>query len=255
MSKSWVSTLVLSLAIGFNVTIVNAQILDGGETKNTKPPTAMDYLKAVKAAEQKEKLSPADAAAATIVEKDANSDTTKKKPKVTYEQDSTTGAKTLKDLNPKLVDGQIKVNPPALPNTTDGSKRGNTAFIRVLEKDEKPNPKEDLRLIFIYYDQFKITRSFSGGLGCDVKFAVMTNLDERLTNLSVKLVWPGISTSVSFSNVNPSIENYFTYALFGDGCYTMDKVPNIVVNRCRVKGLTQQQCAAKIRWLSKSIKK
>ena len=31
----------------------------------------------------------------------------------------------------------------------------------------------------------------------------------------------------------------------------MDRIPNIIVNRCRVKGLSQQDCAAKIRWLRK----
>ena len=77
-------------------------------------------------------------------------------------------------------------------------------------------------------------------------------MDQRLVNLSVKLVWPDMTTNLSFDNVNPNIETYLDYALFGQGCYKMDKIPNIVVNRCRAKGMSQEECAGKIRWLTKS---
>ena len=37
----------------------------------------------------------------------------------------------------------------------------------------------------------------------------------------------------------------------GEGCYSMDKIPNIVVNRCRVSKMSARDCASKIRWLRK----
>ena len=108
--------------------------------------------------------------------------------------------------------------------TTDGSKRG-------------------------YVSMNAVDRSIGGQSTCDVRFFVNTNLNSRLINLDVKLVWPGMTTNLSFVDVPPNSPTYFDYALVGDGCYTMDKMPNIVVNRCRVKGMSSAECASKITWL------
>jgi len=59
-----------------------------------------------------------------------------------------------------------------------------------------------------------------------------------------------MTTTLSFANVAPNTPTAYNYTLMGDGCYTMDKMPNIIVNRCRVKGLSSAQCADKIVWLS-----
>lgn len=161
---------------------------------------------------------------------------------------------TLQELDAKIVNGSIQMNPPALRPTVDGSERGDAGLIRVLKKGEKRNPNEDDRFIFLYYSNFRMTKNYSTGTGCNVRFTLLSNLDRRLNNLSVKLVWPDLTTSISFSDVEPNINTYFDYALFGKGCYNMDKIPNIVVNRCRVKGMTQEECSRRIRWLSHSKK-
>lgn len=129
--------------------------------------------------------------------------------------------------------------------TADGSQRGQVA---IYEVDEYGRPQEVSR-IFLYYDNFRIFRSVSGTTSCDVRFLINTTLDRRLISLDAKLVWPGITTMVSFINVDPNTPTYFNYTLLGEGCYTLDKMPNIVVNRCRVKGLSSAECAAKITWL------
>ncbi len=150
-----------------------------------------------------------------------------------------------KQLNPRIKDGSLVVNPVDLGKTDDGSERGTVAFISPDSKDDEDSA------IFLYYSDFKITRTAVAGIGCRVRFHVVNGLNSRISNVSVKLVWPGLNTPVSFNNINPNTENYFDYALFGDGCYQMDKIPNIVVNRCRVKGMTQEACANRIRWLTK----
>ena len=129
--------------------------------------------------------------------------------------------------------------------TADGSKRGNAAVYEVDDKGRRIKNSN----IFMYYQNFKISRSLGGNVSCDVRFFILTNLDRRLVNLDTKLVWPGLTTAVSFSNIEPNTPTYMDYTLLGDGCYTMDKLPNIVVNRCRVRGLTPQECANKIIWL------
>lgn len=155
--------------------------------------------------------------------------------------------KRLKEkLNPRIEDGNLVLNPIDLGKTGDGSPRGTAAFISTDSEDGAEDGN-----IFFYYSNFQIMRTAATGLGCRVRFHILNGLNSRVSNVSIKLVWPGINTPLSFNNVNPNTENYFDYALFGDGCYQMDKIPNIVVNRCRVKGMSQEACANRIRWLTK----
>lgn len=128
-------------------------------------------------------------------------------------------------------------------------KRGYSAMNQVVGKGEK-QPEDD-RLIFLFYKDFNISKTMSGLVMCDVKFIILTTLDSKVSNISFRLKWPSIETSLSFNDIEPNVETYFNYTLVGDGCYSMDKIPNVIVNRCRAKGLSQRECANKIRWLKK----
>lgn len=112
------------------------------------------------------------------------------------------------------------------------------------------NEDDDEELIMLYMKNFNVYRSPSGRTRCSMRFIVLTTLPDRLSNISYRLKWPKMETTISFNDVEPSVENYYDYSLLGDGCYNMASQPNIVVNRCRAKGLTQQACAMKIRWIT-----
>ena len=143
-----------------------------------------------------------------------------------------------------IPEGELyKLNSPTL----DGSVRGGQAFVEV---DDKGRMKKVTK-IFLFYDNFKITNYLSGMVSCDVRFNILSNLDQKINQLDVKLVWPGLTTTLSYSNVQPNTQTYYNYSLLGEGCYNMDKSPNIIVNRCRVKGMTASECANKLIWLSK----
>ena len=104
--------------------------------------------------------------------------------------------------------------------------------------------------IMLYMRNFKISRNINGIPNCNMRFYVLSTLSEKITNISYRLKWPNIETALSFDNVKPNTAMYFDYSLLGNGCYNMDKAPNIVVNRCRVKGISQQECANAIEWLN-----
>lgn len=112
--------------------------------------------------------------------------------------------------------------------------------------------KQDEELIMMYMKDFKIYRSPSGQTRCSVQFAIVTTLPVKLSNISYRLQWPKMDTVLSFSNVEPQVENHFNYSLLGDGCYSMDRSPNIVINRCRAKGMSQRTCAGKVRWITRA---
>lgn len=131
--------------------------------------------------------------------------------------------------------------------TVDGSKRGGQAFVQV---DEQGRMKK-VSNIFLYYDNFEMSSMIAGTATCNVRFNILSNLDQKINRLDVKLVWPGLTTTLSFSDVPPNTRMYYNYALMGDGCFNMAKSPNIVVNRCRVKGMSAAECANKLVWLTK----
>lgn len=135
--------------------------------------------------------------------------------------------------------------------TEDGSKRGGMAVVELNEEGRSRRAEK----IFLYYDNFRMSSYLSNSAACDARFIVLTNLDRKLVSLDVKLVWPEMTTALSFSNVEPNTPTYLNYTLMGNGCYNMDQMPNIVVNRCRVRGMNSAECADKIVWLSAIQKK
>jgi hypothetical protein len=68
------------------------------------------------------------------------------------------------------------------------------------------------------------------------------------------LIWPEISTSLDLTKVNPGVRTYRDIMLLGDGCFSMDKNPTIEVNRCRVKGKTEEECANAVKWFKHLVK-
>lgn len=140
-----------------------------------------------------------------------------------------------------------------LTPTLDGVARGHVSMGQVVRGQNGGFEVSEYASIFLFYDKFGIRRSISGSVSCDVRFIVLSTLDRKLTNLSVKLKWPAMETALNFSDVAPNVENYFDYSLVGDGCYSMDKIPNVIVNRCRVVGMSEKECAGKIKWLKKGM--
>ena len=131
--------------------------------------------------------------------------------------------------------------------TLDGVKRGRTS-VTPLVRNGKVKAEG---YIYLYYTDFSLRKMMSGSMSCDVKLQIVTTLDRRLNSLAVRLVWPHMQTPVTFLDVNPNQKYQMPYTLLGDGCYSMDKIPNIVVNRCRVKGVLQEECASRVRWMRK----
>ena len=131
--------------------------------------------------------------------------------------------------------------------TLDGVKRGRTSVVPVVVNK---NLKAE-GYIYVYYSDFSLGQMMNGSTTCDVKFQILTTLDRKLNSLAMRLKWQNMDTPLTFIDVNPNQQYHLTYTLLGDGCYSMDKIPNIVINRCRVKGMTQEDCAARVRWIKK----
>ena len=107
---------------------------------------------------------------------------------------------------------------------------------------------DDERKILISYDSYKVEKGLDGIVRCSMRIYVLNDLTTHISSLGVKLKWPQISTNVQMNKVNPGVKTYMDVMLLGDGCLSMDKTPTIEVNRCRVKGMSEEQCSNAIRW-------
>lgn len=163
------------------------------------------------------------------------------------EEEKETLQKKFDEANFRFENGALKFNPVFdMPATDDGSPRGTTGFISTSAEEDNSN-------IFMYINAIRMSRSATLGTTCRVRFITANGLNKKISNVSVKLVWPqNAMANLSFNDINPNSEVYLDYMLMGAGCYQLDKLPNIIVNRCRVKGMSQEACAGKIRWLSKN---
>lgn len=104
------------------------------------------------------------------------------------------------------------------------------------------------RTILISYENYQINQSFDNWVRCSLRVYVLNDLTERVTNFSFKLHWPDIDASVQMNRLNPGVRTYKDIVLLGNGCFNLDKTPTIEVNRCRVKGMSQEQCADAVKW-------
>ena len=111
----------------------------------------------------------------------------------------------------------------------------------VLDEDKE-------RSILVYYDNYQVHRGLDEYVRCSLRIYVLNDLTEKISSLGFKLYWPEISTSVQMNQLNPGVRTYKDIMLMGDGCFALDKAPTIEVNRCRVKGMSQEKCADAIKW-------
>ncbi len=134
-----------------------------------------------------------------------------------------------------------------LETTASGKKIIRNPIISQAEKSKVTSgvkPK-----ILMYYKNFKVNTTPSGRIMCDFDLIIHNSTPNKITTLNTQLVWPSIKTSASFYEVPAYSERYTSMTLIGQGCYSMDKTPNIVVNHCRVKGMSGEECSAAILWV------
>lgn len=184
-------------------------------------------------------------------EKQPQSEQPRQVQKVEVEQAKTTPAmpttaaqQAIMQNNEKEALSPFNYEKNYIPQTNNAKSSGEPR-VKVFSKDENA----DKELILLNMEDYKVYKTSSGQTRCSMRFVITTTLPTKVSNISYRLKWPNMETALSFNNVEPQVGNQYKYTLIGDGCYSMDKSPNIIINRCRVKGMTQQTCASKVRWI------
>ena len=151
----------------------------------------------------------------------------------------------------QTFEGMSANNAPSVqttaPSPAMGKKIMRNPIINQAQKNRQENQPESR--IILYYRNFKIDTTPSGRVMCDFDLIIHNSTPYKINTLNLQLVWPSIKTSASFYDVSPRSENYIPMTLMGKGCYSMDKYPNVVVNLCRIKGMSGEQCTSSIIWV------
>lgn len=144
---------------------------------------------------------------------------------------------------------QRQVNPRARMqnNLIKKTVKAQDVTVKKLKESEVVAPAGSIKL---YMKDFKIGYDLHSNVSCNMTFYIHSDLKQKINNIAYRLKWPKMETAISFSNVEPNKETFVEYGLLGKGCYEMDVAPNIIVNRCRVKGLTQKKCSSMIQWVN-----
>lgn len=117
------------------------------------------------------------------------------------------------------------------------------------DMSSQPISGETNSKVFIYMRNFNIESTPSGRIMCSVRFSIMTNIPGGVNTLNLRFKWPKMTTSIAFYDVKEGEETYHDVTLLGEGCYTLDRVPNVIVNTCRIKGVSAKDCASRIMWV------
>ncbi len=155
---------------------------------------------------------------------------------VTTQRNEAASEYVVKNFNPDLQNTDDK--------KYDNSQQKAFSF-KIVNGEIVPDNK---RSILISYEDYQINRSFDNWMRCSMRIYVLNDLTEKINNFSFKLHWPEISTTVQMNRLNPGVRTYKDIVLLGNGCLHMDKTPTIEVNRCRVKGMSQEECADAVKW-------
>ena len=140
-------------------------------------------------------------------------------------------------------------------DTSDDAKKYDNTYGRVFTFHLKDGHIEfdnnEKRKILVWYENFNVIKGMDGMARCSIRVFVLNDLTTRINNLGFKIIWPDIRTSVNMTKVNPGVNTYIDTMLIGDGCFTMDRTPVIEVNRCRVKGMSEESCADAVHWYNR----
>lgn len=104
------------------------------------------------------------------------------------------------------------------------------------------------RKILVWYEDYKLIKGMDGIVRCSIRVYVFNDMVKRISNLGFKIIWPDIRAGINMTKVNPGVRTYIDTMLLGEGCFKMDTTPVIEVNRCRVRGMSEEKCADAVHW-------
>lgn len=115
-------------------------------------------------------------------------------------------------------------------------------------EEMKAIPTEGELKIGVSKDSFKLTQDMLGRTVCTFGVTLESTLNKEIKTLALRLVYTETAFAFVFRDVkaNGSDERYISTR--GDICYNLTGIPDIDINRCRIFGANDDECAKRIKW-------
>ena len=115
-------------------------------------------------------------------------------------------------------------------------------------EEMKAIPTEGELKIGVSKDSFKLTQDMLGRTVCTFGVTLESTLNKEIKTLALRLVYAETAFAFVFRDVkaNGADERYISTR--GDICYNLTGVPDIDINRCRIFGANDDECAKRIKW-------
>ena len=115
-------------------------------------------------------------------------------------------------------------------------------------EEVKAIPTEGELKIGISKDSFKLSQDMLGRTVCTFGVTLESTLNKEIKTLALRLVYEQSAFAFVFRDVkaNSADERYISTR--GDICYNIAGVPDIDINRCRIFGANDDECAKRIKW-------
>ena len=95
---------------------------------------------------------------------------------------------------------------------------------------------------------FVLFQDVLGRTMCSFGVTVRSTLDKDIRMLALKLAFPLQDYAFIYRDIKANgVEEKFIRGI-GDICYNLSEAPDIEINRCRIFGASEDECAKRIRW-------
>ncbi len=113
---------------------------------------------------------------------------------------------------------------------------------------ENKKPTEGELYIGVSKGSFRLFKDIVGKMKCSFGVTLKSTLNKEINNFSLRLIYPHGTYAFIFRDIKAggSDERFITTS--GDICYNLSGVPDIDINRCRIYGASEKECAKRLIW-------
>ncbi len=143
---------------------------------------------------------------------------------------------------PAKAEQPTKTDTPAQPTATE--------LFPELQQGQEEKPEMDsgnLRLVLT--NASSITPTMKNFSYCTASVSLENGAGRMLKNLTVTLMYPPLSSQLSFSNVGPNQAQTQEITLLGEACQTILDVPVMEITSCQLDRTSVEDCKKRVEFV------
>lgn len=129
------------------------------------------------------------------------------------------------------------------------------------ETKEEKQPKSQLIALendvylSIVAGSYKVFQSLAGITKCSFSVKLRSEINRQINMIALSLKYPDRSFAFIFRDIPEKGEQIKNITTVGDICYNLGGIPDISINKCKIKSASGDDCAKHIKWDNESSEK